>query len=294
MGKRRKKGLGSSSLGKSSLGQSKRGGLGSTPRRTRKWGRPINKRGSLGKEPHQTRQFGRAFASAFGKGWQVLSGRRKKVKKLTGVGNVFKSKFGRGFGNIFRERKSRGRGLTNVFKDVGLTRGMGAGARPDKGLGSASAGRGRGFSGGIFSSVLGGVGRGLGLSLSKALSSGLPDLPGAPQSSDLVVIIRQYIQARVKGDASAYRNTRNRLRDQVGTVLADRILRWINGETAVPSDLTKIQGLENSQPRLRETIIWARAVLDDLTMRDGTRNRLDSAAEEEEARREYEDFLETL
>jgi len=270
--------LGQSRLGRSRLGQST---LGQS-----RLGKP--RRDGLSKTPRQFRKFGRAFASAFKKGWGVLSGRRKKTRSLAGVGHVFNAKFGRGFGAIFRGRKSSGRGLTNVFKEAGFTRGMGAGARPEKGLAAASAGRGTGFSGGIFSSVLGGEGPGLGLSLGNALSGGLPSLPGGPPPSDLVVIIRRYVQARVKGDAPAYREARNRLRDQVGTLLADRILRWCNGETAVPNDLTKVQGLENSKPQLRETIIWARAVLDDLTMRDGTRNRLDNAAVEEEARREYE------
>ena len=279
-----KSSLGQSRLGRSRLGQST---LGQS-----RLGKP--RRDGLSKAPRTFRKFGRAFASAFRKGWSVLSGRRKKTRSLAGVGNVFNSKFGRGFGNIFRPRKSSGRGLTNVFKEAGLTRTLGAGARPEKGLAAASAGSGSGFSGGVFSSILGGEGPGLGLSLSNALSGGLPSLPAGPQPSDLVIIIRRYVQARVKGDASAYREARNRLRDQVGTLLADRILMWCNGEVAVPDDLTRVQGLENSKPQLRETIIWARAVLDDLTMRDGTRNRLDNAAVEEEAQREYEYVEETF
>lgn len=279
-----KSSMGQSKLGRSRLGQSALG----------QWRLGKPRRDGIAKAPPQYRKFGRAFASAFREGWTVLSGRRKKTKSMSmsRVGNVFSSTFGRGFGKIFQGRKDR-RPMTNIFASAGLTQGIDASGRPEKGMAAASAGRGAGFTGGVFSSILGGEGHGLRLSLSKAFSGGLPSLPGGPQPSDLVVIIRHYVHARVKGDASAYREARNRLMDQVGTLLADRILRWCNGETAVPNDLTKVQGLENA-PQLRETIIWARAVLDDLTMRDGTRNQLDNAATEDEAQREYEYIEETF
>jgi len=284
MGKKRKKGLGDSTLGtgKGRVGKtrSKIRGLTVRPRPARKGGRP-------------PRSIGRGL----GNSRMGQAGRRRKGGQLARASfdSAFKSRMmGRGFGSIFQGRKSSGKGLVNVFKNIGSMPGLGAGARPEKGIGAASAGRSPRFSGGIFSSVLGSVGRGLGLSPGKALSSGFPGLPGVSPASDLVGIIRQYVQARVRGDSSAYRQTRSRLQDRVGTLLADRILRWVNGEASVPNDLTRIQGLENSSPQLRETIIWARDVLNDLTMRDGTRNQLDYDAEEAEARREYEDFLETL
>ena len=304
MGKKRKKGLGDSTLGtgKGRMGKtrSKMRGLGARSRPSRK---------------------GRRVPGTMGKSKLAQSSRRHKMSKLAraSFGNVFKSRMmGRGFGSIFQGRKSSGKGLANIFKKAMPMPGLTTGERPKKGIGFASAGRGKGFGGGIFKTVLGGMGgRGWGFSLNSDLS-GLVE-PTATLEIKVIVAIHSYLRARVRSkagkqrakalretfkaspslgsgagllarsrwdkyDRGAVRQARQRFYELLDSTTAEYILNILDNRYPAPNDLEgmKANGFHHFSPRLLRVILEARAILHDDSLIDDAASEGGLASLEEE------------